>query len=172
VAWVFISVGSNIEPEKNVAKAVRALADRVVLRAISTVYLNEPFDRVGDPPFYNCVIEIETNLPPDILKREVLERVEAELGRVRSEDKHAPRTIDLDIIVYVEGKGAGEGFSVVDSDIAKRAYLAVPLAEIAPSLVVGEDGRSAAEIALGFENHNMVSLFDYTKALRRSVFGG
>lgn len=166
MARAFISVGSNIEPEKNVARAVLALADRVVFNTISTVYLNESVERVGDPLFYNCVIEIETDLLPEILKRDVLESVESDLGRARSEDKNAPRTIDLDVIVY-EDEGR---LLEVDPDITKKAFIAVPLAEIAPDLVI--DGCRMSDAAAQFSNHGMTALTEYTKLLRRSVFGG
>lgn len=166
MARAFISVGSNIEPEKNMAKAVLALADRVVLNAVSTVYLNEAVERVGDPLFYNCVVEVETSLPPEVLKRDVLEAIESDLGRVRNEDKNAPRTIDLDVIVY-EGEG---GFLTVDPDVTKRVFIAVPLAEIAPDLAI--DGCRISDAADQFSNHGMAALMEYTKSLRRSVFGG
>ena len=94
----FISIGSNIDPGKNVKEALCQLKKQVSIQAISTVYLTAPVSATSQPFFYNCVIEIATQLPPHELKRTVLRRIEDVLGRKRTDDKFAPRTIDLDLL--------------------------------------------------------------------------
>ncbi len=68
--------------------------------ALSTFHATPPLNRPEQPSFFNGVVEVETNIPPRALKCEVLRRVEAELGRVRSDDPWTARTIDLDIAIY------------------------------------------------------------------------
>ncbi len=98
----FVGIGSNIDPEINVRSAVLRLTETARVKAISTVYRTEPVGREGQPSFYNCVVEIETDLSPRDLKFQLLRRIESELGRTRIVDKFAARTIDLDLILYDE----------------------------------------------------------------------
>lgn len=116
---VFIAIGSNIEPEKNVRNAVKLLSRQFPITGVSTFYRTPAEGRPEQPPFYNGVVEIETDLPADDLKRQ-LRKIENVLGRKRTEDEFASRTIDLDII------SPGE---------AQRPFVAIPLHELAPDLV-------------------------------------
>lgn len=159
---VLVGVGSNIEPERNVREAMRRLGDAARVTGVSTFYRTEPEGRPEQPEFYNGVVEIETDLPPDDLKQSVLRRIEAELGRVRTEDKYAPRTIDLDIEVYDR--------QLCDPHVRDRAFLAVPLCELAPSLVL-ESGETICDIAESLPGHGMEPLPEYTRELRKKVHG-
>src|SRR5215467_8416980 len=100
MARAFIGVGSNIAPEENIRGGLRRIAQSARLVSISTFYRQPAIDHPEEPDFYNGVIEIDTDLPPTILKWQVLRRIEAALGRRRSKDKYAPRTIDLDLLLY------------------------------------------------------------------------
>jgi 2-amino-4-hydroxy-6-hydroxymethyldihydropteridine diphosphokinase len=79
----------------------------------------------------NLAIEIRSSLPPDALKELILRKIEAHLGRKRTTDKNAPRTIDIDIIV-VDGE-------VVDEHLWRYAHMAIPLAELLPDLLNTDD---------------------------------
>lgn len=116
---VFVGIGSNIEPEKNVRNALRLLSREFPIAGISTFYRTPAERQPEQPPFYNGVIEIETALPAADLKT-CLRRIENVLGRKRTEDKFASRTIDLDII---------------SSEDMQRPFVAIPLHELAPDLV-------------------------------------
>ena len=118
---VFIAVGSNIEPEKNVRNAVKLLSRQFPIAGVSTFYRTPAEGRPEQPPFVNGVVEIETDLPADDLKRQ-LRKIENVLGRKRTEDEFASRTIDLDII------SPGE---------AQRPFVAIPLHELVPDLIAG-----------------------------------
>jgi 2-amino-4-hydroxy-6-hydroxymethyldihydropteridine diphosphokinase len=120
----FISLGSNIDPEINLVKAVLLLKKSVRIEACSNVWENAPFKTTG-PDFLNAMIKISTYLDAKSLKSIVLREVEANLSRVRTEDKFAPRTIDLDIVLYDD--------QLVDPNLWTQAYLAVPFAELYPS---------------------------------------
>lgn len=147
-----IALGSNIDPERNLPAAAARLAAHPDLRvlAASGVYESPSLGRPGDPRFHNAALAVETVLEPPALRAE-LRRIEAEMGRVRGEDRYAPRPIDLDLAVYERFAGEVEGTVVPDPEIPRRAFLALPLAEVAPGWWDPALGRSLAEIAAGFD---------------------
>ncbi len=172
-ARVFIAVGSNINPEENIKRALKLLGERAVLVAVSAFYLTEPLATPGGQgaggSYYNGVVEIITPLSPLEIKSGLLSGIEDSLGRVRSADSFAPRVIDLDLILY--------GDTVVDSgelklpspEILERAFVAVPLAELAPELTLPGTSVSLAEAAASFDSGPMVALGDFTEALRSVI---
>ena len=146
---VLISMGSNIEPALNLSRAFRALDERFGVVASSKVYQTLPaFGAVG-PSFLNAALEIRTQLGPEALKLEVLRPLEVALGRVRGDDRNAPRTIDLDISYHgdmvIDDREAG--IRIPDPDCLRWAHVALPLADLDPDRRHPEDGRSLAEIA-------------------------
>jgi 2-amino-4-hydroxy-6-hydroxymethyldihydropteridine diphosphokinase len=169
---VFVSVGSNIEPEENVQKAVHLLSHRTRIRGISTVYFTEPEGRPEQPPYFNCVVEIETSLPPAELKHTVLRRIEDELGRKRGRDKYAARTIDLDLIVYGDLVLKTEDLTIPDPEIVRRPFLAVPLHELAPELKLPGSGLDMKEAVAALPRDKMRPLTAYTDILRRKILHG
>jgi 2-amino-4-hydroxy-6-hydroxymethyldihydropteridine diphosphokinase len=133
----YISLGSNIEPERNLPLALPALGRIGSLRQVSQVYESEAVGPSGQPAFLNAAVRIDLEEGQGQLRAR-LRAVEAELGRVRTGDKFAPRTIDLDLVAMED---------YLDPDVATRAYLAVTLAEIAPHLRVGRDGEPIGSVA-------------------------
>ena len=171
MARAFVGVGSNIDPAQNVRKALRLLAEDMRVVAVSTVYETEPEGRPEQPCYYNCVIEIETEAAPPDLKRSLRE-IEDRLGRVRTADRYASRTIDLDVLAYDELATETADLTLPDPDIATRAYLAAGLAELAPALALPGIGMTAAELAEKPPKRGMRALDEYTAALRREVAHG
>ncbi|MDA8423513.1 MAG: 2-amino-4-hydroxy-6-hydroxymethyldihydropteridine diphosphokinase [Nitrospiraceae bacterium] len=169
MARAFVSVGSNIDPETNVRAALLRLSKETDLRAISTIYLTEPLGRQGQPPFYNCVIEIETPLPPAELKFGVLRNIEAGLGRRRSDDKFAPRTIDLDLILYDDLVMTTPELTLPDPEILERPFLAIALSEIAPGLVLPGSQTGIGEAAAKLSRTGMQPLRTYTDRIRKEI---
>jgi dihydroneopterin aldolase/2-amino-4-hydroxy-6-hydroxymethyldihydropteridine diphosphokinase len=165
----FIGIGSNIEPAENVRAAIRSLARQTRLVAISTVYLTEAVGRTEQPPYYNCVVEIETEAPPADIKFGLLRGIENKLGRQRTADKYAPRTIDLDLIVYGDLTLDAEGIKLPDPEILERPFLAIPLSELAPDLVLAGYGLRIGEVAAKLPPDGMQPLPDYTKSLREEL---
>lgn len=147
-----IALGSDIDPERNLPAAAARLATLPELKVVgaSGVYESPPLGRPGDPCFHNAALAVETRLGPAALRRE-LRRIEAELGRVRGEDPYAPRTIDLDLVAYEGFAGDLEGSPVPDPEIARRAFLALPLAEVAPGWEEPALGGRLAEVAAALE---------------------
>lgn len=168
----FISVGSNINPAENVREAVRQLALRARVVRISTVYLTEPVGRPTQPPYYNCALEVETETPPVELKEQVLRAIEARLGRERTEDKYAPRTIDLDLLLYDGLVMETEDLTLPDPDIVRRPFLAIPLCELAPELTLPGSNRRVDEMAEAMAPGSMAPLESYTSALRGEFVRG
>jgi 2-amino-4-hydroxy-6-hydroxymethyldihydropteridine diphosphokinase len=169
MARAFVSIGSNIEPEANIEEALRRLARRVDVMGVSTFYRSEPVGPPGQPPFLNGVVEVRTELPPRELKFAALRRIERELGRVRTADRYAPRPIDLDLLIYDECVTASRELTLPDPDITSRPFLAVPLGELAPDLVLPGDGRTMGEVAAQLAGHGMSQAAAYTEKLRESV---
>lgn len=145
---VFVAVGSNINPEANLRAALRALDRFAPVVAVSTVYRTRAEGPSGQPDFYNCVVELRTRTPPRALKFGVLRPIEAELGRRRSADKYAPRTIDLDLILHGRSVLEAEDLVLPDPQIPRRPFLAIPLAELAPGLLRPGARRRVGERAL------------------------
>src|SRR5574340_163353 len=160
MARAFIGIGSNIEPAENVLAAIRSLARRARLNGISTVYLTQALGRPEQPPYYNCVVEIETEAPPAEVKYDLLRDIENSLGRQRTEDKYAPRTIDLDLIVYGDLMLDADGIKLPDPEILERPLLAIPLFELAPDLVLAGYGLRISKIAARLTQDGMQPLTD------------
>ncbi len=167
----FIGVGSNIEPATNLRKALVELAREMRVTGISTVYETAAEERPEQPRYYNCVVEVETKAGPVELKR-LLRQTERRLGRVRTEDKYASRTIDLDILAYDALSLKTEELTLPDPEIAERPYLAAGLAELAPDLTLPDIDGTPAEMAKRLPTHGMQALDEYTTALRREALHG
>lgn len=165
----FIGIGSNMEPAKNVKDAVRNLAQQTCVTGISTVYCTDALDRPEQPPYFNCVVEIETDTTPVELKHGMLRPIENRLGRERSDDKDAPRPIDLDLILYGDLIMDTEDIKLPDPEILERPFLAIPLFELAPDLVLAGYNVRIGEIAARFRQQGMRPLEDYTRLLRQEV---
>jgi 7,8-dihydro-6-hydroxymethylpterin-pyrophosphokinase len=113
------------------------------------------------------MVAVETSKPPADLKSHVLRRIEQELGRTRSADKFAARTIDLDLIWYDNVVATGPDLTLPDPQILERLFLVVPLCEIAPDLVFPNSGVSIRDVAARMRADDMEPLKDYTNLLRR-----
>lgn len=161
---VFIILGSNIAPEQNLPRAVQLIAERVDLRGVSRVYESAPVNAAGgiaadQGQFLNAAVLVETTIPPAELKHEVLRGIEAELGRVRTVDKFAPRPIDLDLALYADL--VLDDPKLPDPDILTRAYVALPLADLAPDFRHPVTGQTLAEIAARCaDNPNLTIRYD------------
>lgn len=168
----FISIGSNIEPAKNVRAAICSLAQQTRLIGISMVYCTDALDRPEQPPYYNCVVAIEAEVSPAKVKHGVLHPIENSLGRKRTGDKYAPRTIDLDLIVYGDLAMDKEGIKLPDPEILERPFLAIPLFELAPDLVLAGYNQRIEEIAARLPQDGMKPLENYAKLLREEASRG
>lgn len=143
---VYIGLGSNISPEANIPKALELLSKEVSLEVISSVWESPPAGGQG-PNFLNAVARVRTSLTPDELRDNVLRAIETHLGRVRTEDPNAPRTIDLDILIYNQ--------VILDPAIWTETYQSVPLSEIYPDLI-SENGETIEQISMNLARKNPI----------------
>lgn len=144
---VLLLLGSNIDSEENLYRAAQRLAQLVRIVAFSTVYESNPVEDKGQPRFLNAAALIETDLEPEQLRAEVIQTIERELGRTRGLDKHAPRTIDLDVILFGNRVYTLEGRQVPDPDLLRYAHIAAPAADLAPDWVHPQTGETLQTIA-------------------------
>lgn len=166
MARAFIGVGSNVEPERSVQESLRLLGSLARITGISTVYSTAPVGTKGGGRFYNCVVSVDTGLEPFAL-REALRSIEESLGRKRCEDRYAPRPIDLDIVIYGDVETDERGLKLPDPDIFTRAFLALPLRELSPGLVVPGTDKKIEDIAGRLDCQGMDALKGYTERLRK-----
>jgi 2-amino-4-hydroxy-6-hydroxymethyldihydropteridine diphosphokinase len=172
MARAFIAVGSNIDRETNVERALARLNEFAPIRAISNFYSTRALSGGAQPDFLNGMVEVATELSALALKRDVLRSIEAGLGRRRSADKDADRTIDLDLVLYDDVVVDTADLVLPDPDLARRAFLAVPLLELAPSLELPGGLGSAAGLARDLSGAGMVAKLEYTRRLRTRFLHG
>lgn len=165
-ARVFIGVGSNLEPERHVPRALELLAERAELVRVSTFYRNAALNRPEQPDFLNGVVCIHTDIEPHRLKSDVLRDIERQLGRRRTADKYAARSIDLDILLYGDAVWADEELTVPDPDIRERPFLAVPLLELAPDLILPDSGVPLATLPVVRHTEGLRPDVNFTRILR------
>jgi 2-amino-4-hydroxy-6-hydroxymethyldihydropteridine diphosphokinase len=168
----YIGIGSNLNPDENVMKALELLSLKAGITGISTFYRTRPVDRVDQPEFYNGVVSIETDNAPRDLKYLVLRNIEKVLGRIRCGDKSAPRTIDMDLLLFGAMVISEVDLVIPDPDIATRGFIAVPLCELSPGLVIPGSNLVIREVAARFKEHDMGPLPEYTDKLRRMLAYG
>jgi 2-amino-4-hydroxy-6-hydroxymethyldihydropteridine diphosphokinase len=133
VPAVYVGAGSNVAPERNLARAVAQLAGEFPGARFSSWYRNRPVGFEGED-FINLVAGFETSLPV----RAVLERlhaIEALCGRPRAAPRWAPRSMDLDVLLYGDLVCDEPGLKLPRPDLLKRAYMLGPLAALAPEVV-------------------------------------
>ncbi len=165
----FIGIGSNINPENSIMKALKILSEHINITRISKFYLTQAIYHPEQPEYYNGIVEVYTNIPPTELKLEVLRKIEAELGRTRSEDKYAPRAIDLDLLIYDDLVIKSDTLTIPDPRITDRPFLAIPLAELASDMLLPGTNQSLREIADRFSNNEMKALDDFTRKLQMEI---
>jgi 2-amino-4-hydroxy-6-hydroxymethyldihydropteridine diphosphokinase len=148
----FIALGSNIDPETNLPLAAARLSELGNLIAVSKVYQNPAIADEPQPDYLNAAVLIKTTLDP-LAIRDKLREIEADLGRIRTADKFAPRTIDLDLCILGDRVLDHELISLPDPDLLERAYLTVTLAELRPDFLHPLTGETLEEIANKLQKH-------------------
>ena len=146
---VFLGLGSNIQPEKNLGLAISLLSQDVQIHQIASTWETPPYGG-GGGNYLNTALSIHTELSQNVLKHTVLKPVETKLGRVRSPDKFAPRTIDVDILIY-HGQ-------IIEPRLWTLPFLALPMADLLPDLADPSSGKSLLEIARHFAKEGHATL--------------
>lgn len=171
----YIAVGSNMDPEKHIRRALELLLRQVELAAISTFYETDPILAPGErpvrrsaqnPAYWNGVWAVRTAMDPAQLKKEILRPIEETLGRQRNQQKYAPRTIDLDLILVDGLPGDDSGIAQPHPEIRERPFVAIPLLEISPDLILPDTGERLGSLPIIRQAESMVPLTEYTRLLR------
>jgi 2-amino-4-hydroxy-6-hydroxymethyldihydropteridine diphosphokinase len=151
MARVYVSIGSNIDRERNIAAALRLLESAFGPLEQSSVYES---DAVGftSAPFYNLVVGFDTSQTPRAIQA-ALHRMEEASGRVRTTSLSA-RTLDLDLLLYDDLVTTAHGMVLPREDITRYAFVLAPLAEIAGTRRHPVTGDRFADLWARFDDAN------------------
>jgi len=145
MAVVFLGLGTNLgSREETLSAARQLLSTKLRLLRVSSVYETEPWGFREQPAFLNQVLQAETDLSPLRLLR-FLKRIEKQLGRTKT-FRYGPRLIDIDILFYDQSVINTRKLQVPHPRLPERAFVLVPLAEIAPKWVHPFLGQSVQEL--------------------------
>ena len=142
---VYLSLGTNLGDRlENLRAAVSALTPDLPVKAESPVYETEPWGYINQPAFLNMVIRVETDLLPLVLLAR-LKALEQGLGRIPT-FPNGPRLIDLDILFYDDLTLDVPPLSIPHPRLHERAFVLVPLNDLAPELIHPRLGSSVAQL--------------------------
>jgi len=151
---VYICLGSNIgDREKFLSEALGAFFPDIQIEQKSSIYQTEPWGFEDQRDFLNQVVEGETSLNPYELMRK-LKKIEEELGREKN-FRYGPRKIDLDILFFDDAIIHDEELDIPHSMVPDRAFVLIPLKEIAPDFIHPESGKSISELTESVSNEGV-----------------
>ncbi|UXY15407.1 2-amino-4-hydroxy-6-hydroxymethyldihydropteridine diphosphokinase [Chitiniphilus purpureus] len=145
MARAFVALGANLgRPQLQLQRAIElmSLLPQTWLVKASRFYSSTPVGFAEQPDFVNAVVELDTQLPPQALM-ESLFAIEALLGRMRT-FKNAPRTLDLDLLLYDDLVIDRPELTLPHPRMHERAFVLVPLAELDPDVMIPGYGQAAA----------------------------
>lgn len=144
VATVYLSLGSNLgDRQQNLDRALELLSDRLRVEKFSSIYETEPLGDDDQPRFLNMSCRARTRLAPKELLA-LAKGIESKMGRTGKSG--APRFIDIDILLYGEQVVDTPELVIPHLKMTERAFVLVPLAEIAPDLVDPASGKTIKEL--------------------------
>ncbi|MGI9245208.1 MAG: 2-amino-4-hydroxy-6-hydroxymethyldihydropteridine diphosphokinase [Steroidobacteraceae bacterium] len=149
---VYVAAGSNVEPVANLRRALDVLERHFGPLRVSDAYANAAVGFEGED-FVNLVVGFETDAGVDaVLAR--LHEAEAACGRARNAPKWAPRSMDLDILLFGDTVCTEPAITLPRPDLLRRPYMLGPAAEIAPDVVHPTAGRTLAELWREMQRHD------------------
>ena len=140
----YLSLGSNIEPERNLGAAIEELRERFGAIAVSPTYRSAAVGFEG-PAFLNLAVGIDTDLDPVALDA-WLHALEDRHGRRRDGPRYSSRTLDVDIVLFDDRVVRGPGHLEIPRAELAQAFVLVPLADIAPDARDPASGRTVSEL--------------------------
>lgn len=151
MALIYLSLGSNVEAQRNIEAALDALADTFGELIISSVYESEAVGFEGDS-FYNLVVGIHSAQSVGELSK-ILKAIEDAQGRDRTAPKFGARSLDIDILTVDDRVGVIDGVAIPRDEVLKNAFVLQPLAEIAPTTVHPQMGISFLQLWQDFDKN-------------------
>jgi len=152
----YIGLGSNLsDPEQQIRLAVVAIgqiADSGILQ-ISSLYFSKPMGPQDQPDYMNAVLALTTTLTP-IALLDALQAIENKAGRVRKENRWGARVLDLDILLFGQKVIDSERLTVPHYGMKEREFVLLPLAEIAPDLIL-PGGESVLELSKNIDPNGL-----------------
>lgn len=140
----YLGLGSNLgERRDNLERALTFLSQRLRLEKVSSIYDSEPAGNINQPRFLNLACQMSTTLPPAGLLA-LAKGIEAKMGRTGGSG--APRIIDIDILFYGNQVIETPELVIPHPRLPERAFVLVPLVEIAPELVHPVNGKTVKEL--------------------------
>jgi 2-amino-4-hydroxy-6-hydroxymethyldihydropteridine diphosphokinase len=149
----FVSVGSNIDKELNIRSALLSLQQEFGELLVSKVYENPAVGFEGED-FHNLVIGFDTDRSP-IDVAQVLRRIENQHGRTRAEARFAPRTLDLDLLLYGDLVMNRGGLKFPRDEITRYAFVLGPLVELAGDMIHPKLGMPLKELWENMESRDL-----------------
>jgi 2-amino-4-hydroxy-6-hydroxymethyldihydropteridine diphosphokinase len=144
-----ISLGSNIDKEKNLPAAIKMIGSKCRLMAISSIYETAPASQKEQAKFWNAAVLIVTELGPEDIRELILSPIETKLNRIRTADKYASRTIDVDLTLFNdEIIDLDINHHIPDPDLLRFIHVAKPVSDLIPDARHPETGQSFKEIAM------------------------
>ena len=152
MAKIYISIGSNINAEKNIRLAIHALQDHYGKLILSSVYESEAVGFEGDN-FLNLVVGLNTE--EDVYAvAATLRKIEDENGRDRSGPRFSSRIVDLDLLLYDDLIIKEDNLEIPRDEITKNAFVLLPLDEIAPQLIHPVSGKTMCDHWINFNKES------------------
>lgn len=157
MARVYISIGSNIDPQQNIVSAVEVLRQQHNTILLSPVYQSAAVGFEGDE-FLNLVAGIDTPLTLEEIKKGLM-ALEKKFGRKDSHKGFQSRTLDLDLLLYNDVVRHDDQFDLPRAEIKQYAFVLKPLSDIAPDTLHPESGQSLSEMWRDFTDNGSLKIF-------------
>jgi 2-amino-4-hydroxy-6-hydroxymethyldihydropteridine diphosphokinase len=159
MSTAFVGLGANLGDRAGTLHwALERLGSVGTVAAVSPVYETDPLDYIDQPPFLNAVAQVTTNLRPGSVLASLL-AIELDAGRQRS-IRHGPRTLDLDLLLYDDLVLDTPDLTLPHPRMHQRAFVLVPLADLAPHLAVPGTGATVKDLLGRLESRSGVHPYE------------